>query len=186
MALRTATFLTLLALDGCSSFRAQLPGRRRALAMMAATAPPVTEDWGGLPGAVKASRCGALNNQMVKAEKYSTILQLVDENDKLLNGVNVATALHQIARLTKFKRAERDGALRDPRFQVLMDGTIERVSECSARAVADILWSCATLSNFPPLLLKPVLTQVQPAANPAPAPLSNARAPLATAGGQVP
>ena len=26
--------------------------------------------------------------QMVKAEKYSTILQLVDENDKLLNGVN--------------------------------------------------------------------------------------------------
>ena len=163
--------------------------RRAPPVLLSATAAPQA-DWGGLPGAVKSSKASALNTQIVNAKTTDTILTLVSDNHERLNGVNVATAMHNVAKLTKFKRAERDALLRDPRYQQLLDSTIDKVDELgergNARAVADILWSCATLSNFPPLLLKPVLTQVQPAANPAPAPLSNARAPLATAGGQVP
>ena len=45
--------------------------------------------------------------------------------------------MHNVAKLTKFKRAERDALLRDPRYLQLLDGTVERVSECNARAVAD-------------------------------------------------
>lgn len=88
------------------------------------------------------------------------VLSLVADNLQMLNGVNVATAWHNVARLTKFKRAERDALLRDPRYLQLLDGTVERVSECNARAVADILWSCGTLGQLPPTLLKPLLTQV--------------------------
>ena len=143
--------------------------RRAAVPLMSAAAPPTAplpptapavDDWGGLPGAVKASKCGAINNQMVNAADTDTILSLVVDNYKTLNGVNVATAMHHLARLTKFKRAERDAVLRDPRYLKLLDGTVERVAECNARSIADILWSCGTMTEFPPILLKPVLTQV--------------------------
>lgn len=143
--------------------------RRSAVPLMSAAAPPTApvpptapavDDWGGLPGAVKASKAGAINNQMVQAADTDTILRLVVDNYDTLNGVNVATAMHHLARLTKFKRAERDAVLRDPRYLKLLDGAVERVPECHARAIADILWSCGTMTEFPPLLLKPVLTQV--------------------------
>ena len=97
--------------------------------------------------------------QIINAPSTDAVLGLVVDNFQTLNGVNVATAMHNVAKLTKFKRAERDALLRDPRYLQLLDGTVERVSECNARAVADILWSCGTLGELPPTLLKPVLTQ---------------------------
>ena len=131
--------------------------------LLSATAAPQA-DWGGLPGAVKSSKASALNTQIVNAKTTETILTLVSDNHERLNGVNVATAMHNVAKLTKFKRAERDALLRDPRYQQLLDSTIDKVDELgergNARAVADILWSCGTLGELPPTLLKPVLMQV--------------------------
>ena len=37
---------------------------------------------------------------------------------------------------------------------------VAQASELSPRATADVLWSCATLQDFPPQLLMPVLTSV--------------------------
>ena len=39
-------------------------GDQKARTLAPAAAPE--EDWGGLPGAVQASKCGAINNQIVK------------------------------------------------------------------------------------------------------------------------
>ena len=134
--------------------------RRAPTPVLNAAAAPV-DDWGGLPGAIKSSKCGAINYQIINAQSTDAVLSLVVDNLQTINGVNVATAWHNVARLTKFKRAERDALLRDPRYLQLLDGTVERVSECNARAVADILWSCGTLGELPPTLLKPLLTQVK-------------------------
>ena len=63
--------------------------RRSAVPLMSAAAPPTApvpptapavDDWGGLPGAVKASKAGAINNQMVQAADTDTILRLVVDN----------------------------------------------------------------------------------------------------------
>jgi len=149
----------LLLVSSLPSVIVPLACRRAPTPVLNAAAAPV-DDWGGLPGAIKSSKCGAINYQIINAQSTDVVLGLVVDNFQTLNGVNVATAMHNVAKLTKFKRAERDALLRDPRYLQLLDGTVERVSECNARAVADILWSCGTLGELPPTLLKPVLTQV--------------------------
>lgn len=171
----------LLLVSSLPSVIVPLACRRAPTPVLNAAAAPV-DDWGGLPGAIKSSKCGAINyqvpcpappqparmnsspahafEQIINAQSTDVVLGLVVDNFQTLNGVNVATAMHNVAKLTKFKRAERDALLRDPRYLQLLDGTVERVSECNARAVADILWSCGTLGELPPTLLKPVLTQV--------------------------
>ena len=118
------------------------------------------EDWGGLPAAVLASRCGALNNQLSKAADADTVLALVQDNEAILNSVNVATALHRIASYLKTARAERDRVLRDERFLLLIDAAIERAPKSNPRSVSDTIWSCATLRYLPPRMLTPLLSQV--------------------------
>ena len=111
--------------------------------------------------AVQGSQASALNAELVKAKDANAVLALTSARDaKSMNTVNVVTALHRLASIEKRRRAERESTLRDPRLAQLLDLLIERVADCSPRGVADVLWSCATLQHWPPILLKPVLTRV--------------------------
>jgi len=117
-------------------------------------------DWGGLPAAIVASKCGAINSKLVKSADAETVLKLTVTNAEQLNSVNAATALHRIAGHLKRSRAQRDRVLRDRRFDDLLN-TIERLApRCNPRSVSDILWAFATLQHWPPSMLRPVLTQV--------------------------
>lgn len=127
------------------------------LGMSAAT--PVN-DWAGLPAAIKASKCGAINHQIVKAADFDSVLTLVRQKRTELNSVNVATALHRVAIHTKRNRADRDRMLRDPRFISLLDSVQECAPECNPRSVSDVMWAFATMQHWPPTMLKPMLTQV--------------------------
>ena len=117
-------------------------------------------DWGGLPAAMLASRCGAINNQITKAVDAESVLSIVEKHHEILNSVNTATALHRIASYLKKARAERDRVLRDKRFLLLVDQAIERSVKSNARSVSDLMWSCATLRYLPPPMLTPLLSQI--------------------------
>jgi len=115
---------------------------------------------GALIDAVAASKCGSINQLLVKAHDKESVLGLVTEYSKLMNAVNIATSMHRLASIEKRNRAERDALLRDPRFESLLDAVVKRSEEFTARQTADLLWSCATLRHWPPMLLKPILTRV--------------------------
>ena len=117
-------------------------------------------DWGGLPAAIQASKCGAINNQLVKAQDAEAVLALAARNGKQLNSVNAATALHRIAAHLKRDRVKRDLVLRDPRFTDLLDTTATLTKECNPRSVSDLMWAFATLQHWPPAMLNPLLTRV--------------------------
>lgn len=117
-------------------------------------------DWFGLPGAIKASQYSKINTEFVEADSAEALLRIFDQNRKTLNSVNVATALHHLAKLLKRSRAQRDRVLLDPRFLALIDAVILRAPECNPRSVSDVLWACATMQHWPPTMLKPVLMQM--------------------------
>lgn len=121
---------------------------------------PVGGPIGALIDAVAASKCGAINQKLVDARDKDLVLVLVMANRKLMNAVNVATALHRLASIEKRRRAERDALLRDARFEALLQSVVEHAADFTARQTADVLWSCATLRHWPPVLLKPMLTRV--------------------------
>ena len=110
--------------------------------------------------AATMSTAGAVNDAIAKADDSETILGTVAEQGDRLTPVNIVTALHRIGRIEKRRRASREVILRDKRFELLLDQTVAKSAEFSPRAVTDVLWSCATLHHWPPLLLKPVLTRV--------------------------
>ena len=109
-------------------------------------------DWGGLPAAIAASKCAAVNQQLVTAGDAEAVLDLVQQHRSQFNAVNVATALHRVAYHLKRSRAQRDRVVRDERFTRLVDDAIERASQCNPRSVSDIIWACATLKHWPPAM----------------------------------
>jgi len=117
-------------------------------------------DWGGLPAAIVASKCGAINSQIVKSANAEAVLQLTVKHAEQLNSVNAATALHRIAGHLKRSRAQRDRVLRDERFESLLDTNCRLAARSNPRSISDIMWAFATLQHWPPRMLKPVLTQV--------------------------
>ncbi|KAL3931581.1 MAG: hypothetical protein SGPRY_001067 [Prymnesium sp.] len=114
---------------------------------------------GGLPAAIKASKCGAINHQIVQKKDCESLLAYVDSKQAELNAVNVASAIHRLALHTKRDRAMRDRMLRDPRFLSIIDAAVERAPQFNPRSVSDVMWGCATMQHFPPTMLKPMLTQ---------------------------
>jgi len=105
---------------------------------------------------------GEINRQITDAVDSEAVLEVVSRYKKL-NAVNVATALHKIAARNKKKRARRDVLFRDARFQRLIDSMTLHTSEefvGSARSVADVMWSVATMQYWPATLLMPMLTSV--------------------------
>ena len=100
------------------------------------------------------------NKQLLAAEDSEAVLRLVDASIGEFKAHEVATALHRVAALNKVGRARRDALLRDRRFESLLDAAVERAPQLSARCVADVLWSLATLGELPARMLMPVLTSV--------------------------
>ena len=105
-----------LALAMCSRPAGAVQAARSTGLVMSSSAPTPRatpnsnpgSDWGGLPAAMKASKCGAINHQITKQPDVDSVLKLVASKSKDLNGVNVATALHRLAGHTKRNRADRD------------------------------------------------------------------------------
>ena len=100
-----------------------------------------------------------INQAIGKSSDTKAVLKLVGKYDNM-NALNVATALHRLARINKRARAGRDALVRDKNFEKLVDATIVHASDFNARMVSDVLWSFATLQHWPPTLLKPLLTAV--------------------------
>eukprot|EP00316_Scyphosphaera_apsteinii_P023907 CAMPEP_0119322792 /NCGR_PEP_ID=MMETSP1333-20130426/59204_1 /TAXON_ID=418940 /ORGANISM="Scyphosphaera apsteinii, Strain RCC1455" /LENGTH=340 /DNA_ID=CAMNT_0007330115 /DNA_START=107 /DNA_END=1129 /DNA_ORIENTATION=- len=123
-------------------------------------AEPVGGPIGALIDAMSSSKCGAINKQLNDATDKETVLEITSQTIQRMNAINLATSLHRLARIEKHKRAERESLLRDKRFELLMDAIISRAPDFSPRSVADILWSLATLKYWPPVAVRPVLTQV--------------------------
>jgi len=119
-----------------------------------------SRDWGGLPAAIQASKCGAINHQIMQQKEFNALLEYVSSKQAELNSVNVATAIHRLAVQTKRDRPGRDKMLRDPRFVSLLDAAMERAPQFNPRSVSDIMWGCATMQHWPPSMLKPMLTQI--------------------------
>ncbi|KAL1519511.1 hypothetical protein AB1Y20_023027 [Prymnesium parvum] len=119
-----------------------------------------TQDWAGLPAAIKASKCGAINHQIMQKKDFGDLLEYVSQKEKELNTVNIATAIHRLAVQTKRDRPNRDKLLRDPRFVALLDDAMERAAQLNPRSVSDIIWGCAAMQHWPATMLKPMLTQV--------------------------
>lgn len=122
---------------------------------------PVSPFRGGLPGAIKASKCGAINHQIMQHNDLAKLLEFVHSKRTELNGVNIASAIHRLAVHSKFDRAGRDKVLRDPRFEWLITSATEQAPQLNPRSVSDIIWACATMRHWPPTILKPILTQVR-------------------------
>ena len=110
--------------------------------------------------AVGSSACGAINGKLHNSRSTKGVLNIVEKNYETLNAVNLATALHRLAIINKKNRAGRDAMLRDPRFEKLLTALFEHSGELTARSVADMLWSLATLQHWPAWMLVPVLTAV--------------------------
>ena len=108
----------------------------------------------------RSTACDAIQSQLIKVKDSEAALGLVETHVDAMNEVNVATSLHRLAVVNKRRRAGRDALLRDPRFEKLVGAVSTHAPELSARSVADVLWSFATLQHWPPSLLKPVLTSV--------------------------
>merc|ERR1719408_948362 len=89
---------------------------------------PVTNDWAGLPAAIRASRCGALTNQLVKAADAEAILKLTAEHVSEYNQINCATAMHHPAKCLKTERAQRERTLRD-RPPLMLKPLLTRVAQ---------------------------------------------------------
>lgn len=101
-----------------------------------------------------------LNKKLAKGKQNDDVLSLVEANVDTLNGQNVATALHRLAIINKRKRAGRDALMRDRRYALVIDALVAQSTEFNARAVSDVLWSFATLRDWPPTVLMPVLTSI--------------------------
>ena len=65
---------------------------------------PLAACRGGLPGAIRASRCGAINHQIVQQKECGALLDYVASKREELNSVNIATAIHRLALQTKKDR----------------------------------------------------------------------------------
>jgi len=101
-----------------------------------------------------------MSTRLFNARDSEAVLKIVDKHLHNFKAYDVATAFHRIAARNKHKRARRDILLRDERLERLFDAAVEQASNFSARCVADVLWSMATLGHFPSRLLLPVLTSV--------------------------
>ena len=152
--------IELLAVQGLQFPRVTVPRSRSAVlcASPAEAAKPAEAEV-----AATAGRDGvvvATNELLMKARDSKTVLKVVAEGGSTLNGINIATAMHCLAKINKRNRVGRDALLRDRGYTSLIDSVVAQASELSPRATADVLWSCATLQDFPPQLLMPVLTSV--------------------------
>ena len=110
--------------------------------------------------AVQGSQASALNAELVKAKDANAVLALTSGRRRLDEHGERGHRAAPPREHREAAAAERESTLRDPRLAQLLDLLIERVADCSPRGVADVLWSCATLQHWPPILLKPVLTRV--------------------------
>merc|ERR1719258_734805 len=142
--------IQLLAVQGLQFPRVTVPRSRSAVlcASPAEAAKPAEAE------------VAATNELLMKARDSKTVLKVVAEGGSTLNGINIATAMHCLAKINKRNRVGRDALLRDRGYTSLIDSVVAQASELSPRATADVLWSCATLQDFPPQLLMPVLTSV--------------------------
>jgi len=102
-----------------------------------------------------------ISRSLAAAKDNEAILSIVDDKFDALNGINAAMALHRLAMINKRQRVSRDALLRDSRYQQrVIPAAIKQHKRFNARSATDVLWSCATLQDWPPELLMPALTAV--------------------------
>ena len=94
-------------------------------------------------------------------ESAPQVLRVAGTNLHLMNGVNLATAIHRLARACEGSKANADQVTSDPVFQLMLE-----IAECKAlqefqlrdtsmpgNCCTIITWSCAVLRIFVPSLL---------------------------------
>ena len=93
-----------------------------------------------------------LNYRLKDAKDYKGILRQVELNLDVFNEVNIATALHRLAKIARDSN-EKSKIMRDPRLGQLEQKARENMRLFTPQQLSNSAWACATLSyNSMPLL----------------------------------
>ncbi|QDZ22187.1 hypothetical protein A3770_07p47050 [Chloropicon primus] len=93
-----------------------------------------------------------LNYKLKEARDWKGILRQVELNLDIFNEVNIATALHRLAKIARDSN-EKSKILRDPRLASLESKAQENMKLFTPQQLSNSAWACATLSyNSMPLL----------------------------------
>ena len=87
-----------------------------------------------------------INGLLTRAERAADILEVVDEYGESFNYVNVATAIHRLAKKYKAGILLRES---EKRAALLESLVVEKAGEFDARSVANIVWGYAKLGRTP-------------------------------------
>ncbi|BDA49701.1 probable RAP domain-containing protein, chloroplastic [Coccomyxa sp. Obi] len=100
--------------------------------------------------AVGSNQNKAITKRLASASHYQQILDEVAEWVKVFDEVNVATALHRLAKLQPPGTAgPQSPVLRSASFQLLVEASQRLVPRFEAQAVSNTLWAFATLGYHP-------------------------------------
>mmetsp|Transcript_122442 Transcript_122442/g.280597 ORF Transcript_122442/g.280597 Transcript_122442/m.280597 type:complete len:573 (-) Transcript_122442:214-1932(-) len=86
-----------------------------------------------------------LNQQLCKLEHAEEVLAMVAESGMQMNGVNLSTALHRVAKWSKKQRLDVVEVRGAPQWKKLVRLTHQKLGELTAQGVANTLWAVGTM-----------------------------------------
>jgi len=94
-----------------------------------------------------------LNYKLKDARDWKGIMRQVENHLESFNEVNIATALHRLAKIARDSN-DKTKVLRDPRLSQLALKAQESISLFTPQQLSNSAWACATLSYYSNALLK--------------------------------
>lgn len=85
--------------------------------------------------------CAVLNKKLLAASDAAEILAVCKDHFSRLDGINIITALQQMAKLPGSRQQ-----FRDPTFQALQRAAHEHIEEFAPWSLSMLAWSCARLA----------------------------------------
>jgi len=86
-----------------------------------------------------------LNQQLCKLEHAEEVLAMVGEFGMQMNGVNLSTALHRVAKWSKKQRLDLAEVRDTAQWKKLVRLTHQKLGELTAQGVANTLWAVGTM-----------------------------------------
>eukprot|EP00451_Oxyrrhis_marina_P001436 CAMPEP_0204275540 /NCGR_PEP_ID=MMETSP0468-20130131/26194_1 /ASSEMBLY_ACC=CAM_ASM_000383 /TAXON_ID=2969 /ORGANISM="Oxyrrhis marina" /LENGTH=586 /DNA_ID=CAMNT_0051251905 /DNA_START=214 /DNA_END=1974 /DNA_ORIENTATION=- len=114
---------------------ARVPAQRRPAAARPPSAPVVS--------------AVATNQRICACHSAGEILPIVSEFGALLNEVNLATALHRIAKHTKRNQADPRTVTATSEWRLLLDLAADRLQEFNVQGISNAFWALATMKVGP-------------------------------------
>jgi len=106
--------------------------------------PPVVR-----PVPIPAVSAVATNQRICACHSAGEILPIVSELGAMLNEVNLATALHRIAKHTKRVHADPRTITATSEWRLLLDLAVDRLREFNVQGISNAFWALATMKVGP-------------------------------------